>query len=149
MITCQYLSSFVKSVFKTNLTSMLAKFLNILAETDLSDIFWKVLINNVHYTRNWKSVNKHKKTLYKIIFKMQSDVFYLQASEFIVWIHVFKKVWSNQSRNKHLISQVYTDHLINYVSQSDTIFKVFKFRKKNSTDSLIIVRNADINKKIN
>ena len=58
---------------------------------------------------------------------------------------MFKKVQSNQSKNKHLISCVYTDCLVDYVDQSDTIFKVFKLEKKDSTDSLITVRNADIN----
>ena len=56
-----------------------------------------------------------------------------------------KKVQSNQLKDKHLISCVYTDCLVNYVDQSDTIFKVFKLEKqKDSTDSLLIVRNADI-----
>ena len=104
-------------------------------------------MNNIHYTRNWESVDKHKKIFYEIIFKAQSDVFYLWVSESTVWIHVSKKIQSNQSKDKHLISQVYTNHLVNYVSQSDTIFKVFKLEKKDSTDSLIIVRDADINEK--
>ena len=55
-----------------------------------------------------------------------------------------KKVQSSQSKDKHLISQVYADHLVDYISQSDTIFKVFKLRKKDSIDSLTTVRNADI-----
>ena len=58
-----------------------------------------------------------------------------------------KKIQSSQSKDKHLTSQVYTDHLIDYVSQSDTIFKVFKLEKKDSIDSLATVRNADINEK--
>ena len=41
----------------------------ILAETDLSDFLWKVLMNNIHYIRNQKSVGKHKIIFYKIIFK--------------------------------------------------------------------------------
>ena len=49
----------------------------ILDETDLSDFLWKVLINNVYYTRNWESVDKCKIIFYKIIFKTQFDVFYL------------------------------------------------------------------------
>ena len=60
---------------------------------------------------------------------------------------MFKKVQSSQSKNKHFISQVYADYLIDYVNQSDTIFKVFKLEKKDLTDSLIIVRNTDINKR--
>jgi len=60
---------------------------------------------------------------------------------------VSKKVQSSQSKDKHLISQVYADCLVDYISQSDTIFKVFKLEKKDSTDSLIIVRNADIDEK--
>ena len=67
----------------------------ILAEISLSDFLWKVLINNVCYTRNWESVDKHKKILYEIIFKIQSDVFYLWVSEFTVWIYVSKKVQSS------------------------------------------------------
>ena len=59
-----------------------------------------------------------------------------------------KKVQSNQSKDKHLISQVYADCLVNYIDQSDTIFKVFKLEKKDLTSSLIIIRNADIDKKI-
>ena len=57
-----------------------------------------------------------------------------------------KKVQSSQSKDKHLISHVYAGCLVNYVGQSDTIFKVFKLEKKDSTDSLIIIRNADIDK---
>ena len=60
---------------------------------------------------------------------------------------MFKKVQFSQSKNKHLISQVYTDHLIDYINQSDTIFKVFKLEKKDLTDSLITVRNANIDEK--
>ena len=59
-----------------------------------------------------------------------------------------KKVQSSQSKNKHFISHVYTDYLVNYVDQSDTIFKIFKFRKKDSTDFLLTVRNADIDEEI-
>ena len=55
-----------------------------------------------------------------------------------------KEIQSSQSKNKHLISQVYTNYLVNYVDQSNTIFKVFKLEKK-SNDSLLIIRNADIN----
>ena len=61
---------------------------------------------------------------------------------------MFKKIQSSQSKNKHLISHVYADCLVDYVDQSDTIFKVFKLRKKNSTDSLLTVRNADIDEEI-
>ena len=59
-----------------------------------------------------------------------------------------KKVWSSQSKDKYLISQIYIDCLVNYVDQSDTIFKVFKLEKKDSIDSLITVRNADIDEEI-
>ena len=107
-------------------------------------------MNNIHYTRNQESVDKHKKILYEIIFKTQSDVFYLQILKFTVWIHMSKEIWSSQSKNKHLISQVYADHLIDYINQSDTIFKVFKLRKqKNSINSLLTVKNADIDEEIN
>ena len=58
-----------------------------------------------------------------------------------------KKVQSSQSKNKHLISCVYADCLVDYVDQSDTIFKVFKFEKKDSTDFLTIVKNININEK--
>ena len=58
-----------------------------------------------------------------------------------------KEVQSSQSKDKHLISQVYTDCLVDYIDQSDTIFKVFKLEKKDSIDSLTTVRNADINEK--
>ena len=57
---------------------------------------------------------------------------------------MFKKVQSSQSKDKHLTLHVYADCLVDYVDQSDTIFKVFKLRKKDSTNSLLIVRNADI-----
>ena len=57
---------------------------------------------------------------------------------------MFKKVQSSQSKDKHLTSQVYAGCLVDYINQSDTIFKVFKLEKKDSTDSLLTVRNADI-----
>ena len=55
-----------------------------------------------------------------------------------------KKVQSSQSKDKHLISCVYAGCLVDYIDQSDTIYKVFKLGKKDSIDSLAIVRNADV-----
>jgi len=72
-------------------------------------------MNNIHYIKNWEFVDKCKKIFYEIIFKAQSDVFYLQAFRFTIWIYVSKKIQSSQSKNKHLISQAYTDCLIDYI----------------------------------
>jgi len=101
-------------------------------------------MNNVHYTRNQESVDKHKKILYKIIFKAQSDIFYLWALKFTIWIHVLKKVCSSLSKNKHLFMQSYVSCLINYNDEFNKNFKVFKHEKNRSTDFLTIIRDADI-----
>ena len=59
-----------------------------------------------------------------------------------------KKIQSNQLKNKYFILHVYIDCLINYVDQSDIIFKIFKLRKKDSINSLLIIKNADIDEEI-
>ena len=66
------------AVFYTHKQNNIAEIVNcilteqthvIFAEIDLSDFLWKILMNNVCYTRNWEFVDKHKIILYEITFK--------------------------------------------------------------------------------